>query len=98
MDRRGFLKTASVGAAALAVPSVSLLPASAAQALVAPGSLDLVTPGVQPPGAQMLARLPVYKGPWNKISERPFGGFRFALGYIAEGWIWATRCRTCPIP
>lgn len=85
MDRRGFLRTAGVGAAALAVPSVSLLPAGAAQALVVQGSLDLVTPGVQPPGAQKMARLPVYKGPWNKISEQPFGGFRFALGYIAEG-------------
>lgn len=32
-----------------------------------------------------LHHYPKYKGAWNKIHERPFGGFDVAIGYIAEG-------------
>lgn len=86
MDRRRFLQASGLGAAGLAAASAGLLrPGSAHAQVLGTGSLGNLTPGVQPPGAARMARLPVYQGPWNKISERPFGGFRFALGYIAEG-------------
>jgi len=38
-----------------------------------------------PPYADRLHKYPRYRGPWNKIHERPFGGFDVAIGYIAEG-------------
>lgn len=98
IDRRGFLRSASIGAAALVVPTAGLLRADAAEALVAPGSLSTLTLGVQPPGAARMARLPVYRGPWNEINESPFGGFRFALGYIAEGVDMGDPLQNVPNP
>ena len=86
MDRRSFLVSAGVGAAGLAAVSSGLVRPDLVQAQVLGSSkLGNFTPGVQPPGAARMARLPVYRGPWNKISREPFGGFRFVLGYIAEG-------------
>lgn len=46
-----------------------------------PGSPAIAVPR----GARRLPRLPRYNGAWNKINSKPFGGFDFALGYIAEG-------------
>ena len=83
MDRRLFLKSAAVGASGLAAASTGLLAGSSVRALAAPPGGD--TPGLNPPGAAALGRLPNYGGPWNKIHANPFGGFDFALGYIAEG-------------
>lgn len=89
IDRRSFLRTAGVGAAGLAMASTSLLApdrADAAEMLLQPRQTrHLLTPGVTPRNASFIARLPTYRGPWNKIHRRPFGGFNFALGYVAEG-------------
>lgn len=46
-----------------------------------PGSPAIAVPR----GAGRLPRFPRYNGTWNKVNRRPFGGFDFALGYIAEG-------------
>lgn len=39
----------------------------------------------RPRGAHLLPRFPSYNGRWNKVHNRPFGGFNYALGFIAEG-------------
>lgn len=85
LDRRRFLKTVGLGTAGLGAASTGLLPADSAQALQAFQGFGNDTPGVSPPGAGDIGTLPAYGGPWNQIHENPFGGFNFALGYIAEG-------------
>lgn len=95
MDRRLFLK--SFGAMALVSTSTGLsIPG--AESLAVKGSLNDLTPGVSPPGAAQLARLPEYQGPWNKIHENPFGGFNFALGYVAEGVDMGDPLQNVPNP
>lgn len=81
VDRRKFL---SLGAAGLATASaVSLTGAKDANALMESinRTIDL---GVTP-GAESIGEMPKYTDAWNQISAKPFGGFRFALGYIGEG-------------
>ena len=86
MNRRQFIRTAGLGAAGLAVAASGIAGAESAEALMAqPGNSGLLTPGVQPPNAPRVAILPRYNGGYNRINSRPFGGFNFALGYIAEG-------------
>ncbi len=84
MHRRDFLGVVGFGAAGLAALSAGtgILNPHAALAL---NHSPYLTPGVNPPGAPEAALLPRYRGPWNKIHPQPFGGFDFALGYIAEG-------------
>lgn len=77
LDRRGFI---GLGAAGLATASaVSLMGAGDANALMRSVSLGVT------PGADEIAEMPKYTDSWNRISAKPFGGFRFALGYIGEG-------------
>ncbi len=82
IDRRQFLT--GLGVAGLTVATMGIRVPGAA-ALTEVGSLSSLTPGLNPPNAAHVARMPVYRGPWNAISRKPFAGFDFALGYIAEG-------------
>lgn len=83
--RRDFLKLAGAGAAGLAIAPVGLK-AGSAQTLLQNGVVsDYLTPGVQPPHAPQIPRLGRYRGPFNRIHPKPFGGFDFAIGYVAEG-------------
>jgi len=83
--RRDFLKLAGAGAAGLAIAPAGLSPGSAQTLLQTGVPSDYLTPGVQPPFAPRIARLGRYRGPYNRINPTPFGGFDFALGYVAEG-------------
>jgi len=84
MSRRNLL---ALSAGAATAVSGGLLVSGAALAdsdrsgLGRPGGI----PGLNPPGADRIGRFPDYGGPYNLINERPFGGFRFALGFMAEG-------------
>ena len=86
IDRRQFIRAAGLGAAGVAVAATGVLNADTAEATMTHGTVSsLLTPGVQPPNAPRIAVLPKYNGGFNKINAKPFGGFNFALGYIAEG-------------
>lgn len=86
IDRRTFLKVAGIGAAGLAAATTGLIGGEEAQALLQPSRASgSLTAGVTPPNASSIGRLPLYRGPWNTIHPQPFGGFDFALGYVAEG-------------
>lgn len=80
LSRRQVLLSAGAGAGSLAMSAGGLVVPANALAMDA-GKI----PGLEPPNADRIGRFGEYGGPWNKINEHPFGGFRFAMGYIAEG-------------
>lgn len=80
LGRRRFL---SIGAAGLATAGAAGLVAKDANALLE--SVDRTIGLGVTPGAESIAEMPAYTDSWNRISSKPFGGFRFALGYIGEG-------------
>ncbi len=82
LNRRELLASMGIGAAGLGAASLGMLRVPEVHAFALRPS---TFPGVQPPGADRLARFPDYNGPWTKLPNRPFGGFDFALLYMAEG-------------
>ena len=87
-SRRSFMGKAALGAVALAGTTVSsslLTPAAASTrrsvAQLAIGSI----PGLQPPEAVTFRRFGSYRAPYTLVPENPFGGYDFAMGYMAEG-------------
>ena len=87
MSRRTFLGTAGVGAAGLATASISPALLDPTEALARQGR-DRGSgpfPGLEPASAARIGRFPNYRGQWTKLPDTPFGGFDFAMGYVAEG-------------
>jgi len=89
MNRRQFVSTVGLGAAGLGAASTGLLAASSSlSAMPDPGQSGFTSnifPGLQPAAAAFVKKMPVYNGPWTQLPNRPFGGFDFALCYMAEG-------------
>ena len=90
VSRRKFLGGAAAGAVALVGTTVTpgLVSAASAtggsrllQAAPFPGPI----PGLNPPRARVAASLPDYTAPWGLVPEKAFGGYDFAMGYMAEG-------------
>ena len=87
-SRRRFMGGAAVGAVALATTSVSpgLLTPVAAETRRQTGRRGVGDiPGLRPRGAARLPKFPTYNGDWTRVPEHPFGGYDFAMGYMAEG-------------
>ncbi len=87
LSRRRFIGSAAVGAVALATTSVSPVLTTPAAAR-SRGRVRLAVgdiPGLRPRGAANLRRFPTYGGQWTKLPDNPFGGYDFAMGYMAEG-------------
>ncbi|MGI9596243.1 MAG: hypothetical protein ACR2QK_08790 [Acidimicrobiales bacterium] len=84
VSRRSFLGSAGIGAAGLATASIAPGLLQADEALVRRGGHGKF-PGLAPRGVERLARFPKYRGDWTKLGPKPFGGFDFAMGYMAEG-------------
>ena len=87
LSRRRFIGSAAVGAVALATTSVSpaLITPAAAQGRGRARRPVGDIPGLQPRGAANVRRFPTYGGQWTQLPENPFGGYDFAMGYMAEG-------------
>lgn len=85
ISRRTFLGSAGAGAAGLAVASVSPGLLSPAESFARHGRRDQQFPGLEPREAATINRFPNYRGEWTQLPKTPFGGFDFALGYMAEG-------------
>lgn len=84
LTRRRFLGSVGVGAAGLAVATVSPGLVSPAEAL-ARQTTGGPFPGVEPPFAARIGRFRDYRAGWVRVPETPFGGYDFAMGYMAEG-------------
>ena len=87
-SRRGFLGKAALGGAALtgATLSPTLLFPESAQARTAVGYMPYRNiPGLQPPEAADLSRFGSYRAAYTQVPPNPFGGYDFAMGYMAEG-------------
>ena len=82
LGRRSFVG----GAAALGAVSAAAVLSQPVSAATATGSFVFrknIT--FRPLGAQKLNQYPQYRGDYNLVNRRPFGGFKMAIGYIAEG-------------
>ncbi len=87
-SRRKFIGTAAVGAVTLATTSVSpaLLTPVAAETRRLSGSRGVgPIPGLRPANVVNRQRYGRYTGPWTSVPDNPFGGYDFAMGYMAEG-------------
>lgn len=88
LSRRQMLLSAGAGAGGLAMTAGGLaVPASALaddDRGRRHGGFSRI-PGLEPANADRIGRFGDYDGPYNLINDRPFGGFRFAMGYMAEG-------------
>lgn len=89
LSRRRMLLSAGAGAGGLAMAAGGLVVPRTALAddrgSKGNGGGSRRIPGLEPPNADRIARFGEYDGPYNLINEKPFGGFRFAMGYMAEG-------------
>lgn len=84
LSRRKFLGRAAVGAAAIATTTVGpgMIAPGAAQT---PNPVSTRIPGLSPPFAERRQRFQRYFGSYTDVPETPFGGYDFAMGYMAEG-------------
>lgn len=85
VSRRSFLGAAGAGAATLATASVSPGLLSPSEVLARRTNPKGPFPGLRPRVAATIKRFPNYRGQWTKMPETPFGGYDFAMGYMAEG-------------
>ncbi|MDT8449058.1 MAG: hypothetical protein RQ847_02685, partial [Wenzhouxiangellaceae bacterium] len=86
MDRREFMTSMGIGATGLGVASTGLLMPLGNLAAMPGGHAGPASgrfPGLQPAGAAQIAQFPTYNGPWTQLPNNPFGGFDFALCYMA---------------
>ncbi|MGI9596602.1 MAG: twin-arginine translocation signal domain-containing protein, partial [Acidimicrobiales bacterium] len=85
MTRRSFLGVAGVGAAGLAAATISPSMVSAQQVSVRARMTAGPFPGLRPGSAATAPRFGSYGGNWVQVPANPFGGYDFAMGYMAEG-------------
>ena len=88
VPRRKFLGGAAIGAAALAstgvVPGLVASAGASTDDIYRPYGFNPI-PGLRPSFADRLSSFPQFGGESNRISTRAFGGYDFAMGYMAEG-------------
>lgn len=85
ISRRAFLGVAGVGAAGLAAATVSPTMVSAQAIEERSSAASKKFPGLKPRQAEKLRRFARYRGSWIMVPPNPFGGYDFAMGYMAEG-------------
>ena len=101
LSRRKFIGGTAVGAGALAATTVTpglLGTAGASEGGRGSGNpwgngsngrgqitLPQEIPGLRPQSAQILGRYNTYNDDWTRVPAYPFGGYDFAMGYMAEG-------------
>lgn len=83
VSRRSFLGTVAGAAGVGAAVSTGILVPTEVEARTA--GTSSVFPGMRPANIDKVREFPDYDGDWTQLGEKPFGGFDFALCYMAEG-------------
>lgn len=83
MSRRGFLGAVTGAVGLGAATSAGLLHSKEVGARTTTRSFSF--PGLIPNVAEFIGEFPDYTGEWTALPARPFGGFDFVMGYMAEG-------------